>query len=353
MLENRNEFPSFSLGFDKNDGEEVDDVQQPNNFGANECGNNKADVVQNDFAGGKSIFEKDNTMCMDYDVEEPTEVQTEDLSTFVAGKRHDNPQDVIVQGPLLGLRSRTEKRVSSVLSSPFNERVVRIVSNMNNEDKDLYYWVLSTQGQLEHQMIYFDKIVGTTKKQFQSLKPHNHVEVSVIDSWASYLNHMEIYKSPASPSRMFLTTGPTLYSVVERQRNWDQKKTLNNFFSNIECQVQKMMNFDWNNYDLTGVAVIIENVVGENKKASLTKYDTDLDLLRDFFGQYLNHQKQNKLADIITSNNEFRPLNLPWQTSENKNDCAIYLMRHMEMYMGVTRGWISCRFYVLDIVEHY
>ncbi|KAL8093572.1 hypothetical protein AgCh_035452 [Apium graveolens] len=34
-------------------------------------------------------------------------------------------------------------------------------------------------------------------------------------------------------------------------------------------------------------------------------------------------------------------LRMPWQTQENTNDCAIFLMRHMKTFMGNTKSWKS------------
>ncbi|XP_047963170.1 uncharacterized protein LOC125207740 isoform X2 [Salvia hispanica] len=107
-----------------------------------------------------------------------------------------------------GVRMRATKRKSPALCSPYNERAVPIMIKQSAEERDMYYWLVWTQGENDNMEVYFDDTVLLTKIQMISMKPHSHVFEKVVDAWASYLNHMELYRAPSSPSRVFMTTFP-------------------------------------------------------------------------------------------------------------------------------------------------
>ncbi|KAG6403193.1 hypothetical protein SASPL_135410 [Salvia splendens] len=87
-------------------------------------------------------------------------------------------------------------------------------------------------------VFYSDDVLEVSKRKFSTLKPHE--AVAVVDSWASYLNDMEMHKSTEKPSRLFVTTSPT-----------------------------------------TGVADMLDNVVPDNGILDWNKYGSDLNAFFD------------------------------------------------------------------------
>ncbi|KAG6427477.1 hypothetical protein SASPL_111722 [Salvia splendens] len=110
-------------------------------------------------------------------------------------------------------------------------------------------------------VIYVDDVVEVTKKKFSSLKPHEAVDAEVIDVWASYLNGMETY------------------NVVERRASWEKSEAELTFCDEIDGQFNGAGRFDITHYDLTGVADVLDQVVPENGILDRAKYGRDLDLL--------------------------------------------------------------------------
>ena len=53
-------------------------------------------------------------------------------------------------------------------------------------------------------------MVELNKKKFSTLKPHEAVDVVIVDAWAGYLNRMEEQKSVQNLRRLFATTSPTV-----------------------------------------------------------------------------------------------------------------------------------------------
>ena len=54
---------------------------------------------------------------------------------------------------------------------------------------------------------------------------------------------------------------------------------------------------------------------------------------RKFFKTYLNRKKLYNLEKVVKGV-EIRKIDVQWKTSENINDCGVFLMRHMETYFG-------------------
>ena len=44
----------------------------------------------------------------------------------------------------MDVRTRNEKTVSHALRSPFNERPVKITNKLSKDEKESYYWILTT-----------------------------------------------------------------------------------------------------------------------------------------------------------------------------------------------------------------
>ncbi|GKC67038.1 ulp1 protease family, C-terminal catalytic domain-containing protein [Tanacetum coccineum] len=83
-----------------------------------------------------------------------------------------------------------------------------------------------------------------------------------------------------------------------------------------------------------------------NKVTRKKKKDDGVDdmrvatILHRIFGQYLYAINHAKAAKIIES--QIVRGNFSWQTNRRAKDCGIFLMRHMECYMGSDIGKWKC-----------
>ncbi|KAL1563699.1 hypothetical protein AAHA92_06134 [Salvia divinorum] len=112
------------------------------------------------------------------------------------------------------------------------------------------------------------------------------------------------------------------------------------------------MNFSWTKYDVVSFLVYadkdyylvcFELKVGKmfaidshmhfDEQEQIDKYGDALVMLRKFFSSYLSYSGNAKLGNAVKESKiEYQQMS--WKTSTNKDDSAIYLMRHMETYMG-------------------
>jgi hypothetical protein len=58
---------------------------------------------------------------------------------------------------------------------------------------------------------------------------------------------------------------------------------------------------------------------------------------KDMFVKYLEHVKHPRTNDIIKA--KIQKVKISWATGTNAVDCAVFLMRHMERYMGSGAGF--------------
>ncbi|KAG6401154.1 hypothetical protein SASPL_138000 [Salvia splendens] len=177
----------------------------------------------------------------------------------------------------------------------------RISPLWTREERDCYQFLLATLYMWMDHVVYDDDMVELSKRKFSTLKPHEAVDVGVVDAWAWYLNRMEEEKSTQNPRRLFATKSPTTFNVVERRTSWVESEAAHSFCEEMDGQFNMDGNFDFTKYDLTGVVDVLDIVVPENGIPDATKYGRDLGLLK---------------------------------TTHTTNDSAIFLMRHMEAYKG-------------------
>ncbi|KAG6405662.1 hypothetical protein SASPL_133254 [Salvia splendens] len=143
------------------------------------------------------------------------------------------------------------------------------------------------------------------------------------------------------------------YNVVERKTKWEESEAVNTLCEEIDRQFNSNGTLDFTKYDLvffpifsnrqyylvcfslkTGVADVLDNVVPDKGILDRTKYESDLDLLMDIFGFYLKSKGLHELSEVIINERRTRLLDLSWKTTHNTNDSVVFLMRHIETYLG-------------------
>ncbi|KAG6390960.1 hypothetical protein SASPL_148706 [Salvia splendens] len=78
---------------------------------------------------------------------------------------------------------------------------------------------------------------------------------------------------------------------------------------------------------------IIDNSKPHKDIDPFEKYDIDIGLMKDMFEAYFIEKKMLNISENINKSS-LNFLHLEWATSTNKKDCGVYLMRHMETYVG-------------------
>ncbi|KAL1554277.1 hypothetical protein AAHA92_14855 [Salvia divinorum] len=258
-----------------------------------------------------------------------------------------------------GRTVRTTKKIVEALCSPYNVRNINIKGKITKEDKEVMNWLMTNDEIDSFMVVYEDDRLFVYKGDFHTLAPQLYASTNIIDAWASYLNYQEEYRSKASPRRLFISTTPTLFNVTARQKEWSEPVAREKFCTIMSEYISKIPNFKWGNYDiiffpifahehfylicfnLKGESVdIIDNseVVPELLK---NKYGNDPERLKKFFTIYLGNGDNISMGKVI-KNSAVKHIDMPWKNDTNKVDCGVYLMRHMETYMGgPIKNWVT------------
>ncbi|KAL4569140.1 hypothetical protein LXL04_024771 [Taraxacum kok-saghyz] len=183
---------------------------------------------------------------------------------------------------------------------------------------------------------------------FESMIPGSKLHISVIDLWATVLNHEEQRRNRNSPSRFFASCTLLSNYVLDEGICVDKRykmfytrmnENLLKFHPHIDFQKTDIVFFPIVSHDHFYLivfnlrncsCVIIDNVF--SKDAFYVTYGNipyDLDVLFQLYLDSVKHPKRSQMKRV-------RPVKfiMSWMTRSNYTDCGIFLMRHMETYKG-------------------
>lgn len=245
---------------------------------------------------------------------------------------------------------RTKRHVQPTekFRSPYFRRVVNPNKVLTSNEKRVSGWVFAGLDN-EWDLVFESKFGDLGYRGiFESMIPGSRIHATVIDIWASILNHQERHRNKKSPARMFLSC--TLLSnfvldesiciqrrykrfvdrMNEHIRKYELCTNFNDidlvFFPVIDIEHYYLIVFDFKKHD----CVIIDNINSE--ESDEVKYGNipyDLKILFTLYVDELNHKKANRIKRA-------KPMSgcMEWTTKYNNIDCGVFLMRHMETYKG-------------------
>ncbi|PWA56718.1 Peptidase C48, SUMO/Sentrin/Ubl1 [Artemisia annua] len=164
---------------------------------------------------------------------------------------------------------------------------------------------------LYRETVYSDKDGNMLMRMsIQSLAPGLEVETPVIDTFASILNYEERFSTKNLKRHYFHTGMMVFFPIISSDHYYV-----------IVFNIQK------------GYAVIIDN--SESDATYEGKYKDVYDLVKGVFLMHLMAYQHSKEQIMIK---DFKPkiLKMKWRTKEEKTDCGVYMMAHMESYEGET-----------------
>ncbi|WOH14008.1 hypothetical protein DCAR_0933523 [Daucus carota subsp. sativus] len=171
-----------------------------------------------------------------------------------------------------------------------------------------------TTGRIE---IFLWNNVTCLKHHIQSLQIGKEVLFHVVDAYTSILNEDEKFRAAESPYRFFCSTMVTIFFPISSG---------NHFY--LIC------------FNLRKICVdIIDNRSGDRVDIM---YDGIPEALQENFGLYMAQKSPRKIK--LLNNAPVQRLEMKWRTSNKNVDSGVFVMHHMETYMGYTlRNW-DCKF---------
>ncbi|KAK9053285.1 hypothetical protein SSX86_029918 [Deinandra increscens subsp. villosa] len=261
--------------------------------------------------------------------------------------RHDEPISVLKPESHHDVKEQRPKHkrvVSEALCSPFMERKVVLTEKRTATETNISHYISAATGESWDVLFTLTDCITVLKVQMETLRPSVEIHVDVINAWAHIQNHEEQFRSKASPYRLFCTA-----PMIHRDTyNKDESSMLNEFTLNMNELLRKERLDDIKAFDMVIIpiiqshhyymvsfnlkeakTVIIDNSASEEYE---TKYHGIPEKLKNIFEMYLESISHPKAKNI--KNSTLERLEMAWRTRSNYIDCGLFLMRHMETYMG-------------------
>ncbi|KAM0044428.1 putative Ulp1 protease family catalytic domain, papain-like cysteine peptidase superfamily [Helianthus debilis subsp. tardiflorus] len=206
--------------------------------------------------------------------------------------------------------------------------------------------------------------VEASRAMFKSLNVGNEVSDGIIDCWAEVLNFQEKRKSREAYSRQFFGTKVVFPWMLTSEEGGVEAR-MHKFRLGIKGAVNIGENVpDFRNQDIVFFPILEHKhfylLVFELRDPGIYVVDNDKarqgQLIEDsvyylhkdtaykikyMFVQYLWEVGNPRADDIEYCNIQRMPVT--WATTTNTTDCGVFLMRHMECYMGKNKSF-NCGF---------
>ncbi|XP_047937753.1 uncharacterized protein LOC125185284 isoform X2 [Salvia hispanica] len=154
--------------------------------------------------------------------------------------------------------------------------------------------------------------------------PYSRVDEGVENGWSACLNYNEKYKSPESPSRLFLSTFLSSYIVLAQHSEWNEDEAMSVFEERVLDKVKYIDNFKWDNYNL-----ILDNIVSGGDIR--TRYGIVVEKLILCFIHVLEKCHCVTYGRMLgRAKTELLPVK--WMIKGITSNCGMFAMRHMETY---------------------
>ncbi|PWA87408.1 ulp1 protease family, C-terminal catalytic domain-containing protein [Artemisia annua] len=256
---------------------------------------------------------------------------------------------------------KMKKRKINNLQSPYVKTRVNVENQLTEDEKLLGRSIFSMKED-EAETVFSDEDGNMMMRMsIQSLAPSLEVETPVIDVFASILNNEERF-SNRTFKRHYFHTGMMMPGVIEikNAKPKDKEKVISKqydvFQEVLGIQMkQDLQQMQMEDVDLVffpiissehyylivlniqkGNAVIIDN--SESDATYDGKYKDNYDLVKGVFLSHLKTYENSKEEMLSEKLNKFKPklLKMNWRTREERIDCGVYMMAHMELYEGET-----------------
>ncbi|GJU08363.1 ulp1 protease family, C-terminal catalytic domain-containing protein [Tanacetum coccineum] len=257
--------------------------------------------------------------------------------------------------------SSPKKRISkpsAYLSSPYMNKKTVVIAQVKRLEFVLGNSVFAMQGDTLETVFQTSTgpDVSSIRLNMETLAPTLWIDANVVDCWVAILNHEEFVKVDPSPKRHFFTSGciTSFFVLIKTQATIEgritEKQQWKMFSAEISAQFQNnLAGKSLSEVELAffpiyasghfylvvfnikkGLMIILDN--SDCGETYTSKYKDACELQKKFFSRYLsenNHPLHEKVAKV-----KARIPKLKWSTTKNHVDCGVFLMIHMESYIG-------------------
>ncbi|KAI3742531.1 hypothetical protein L1987_60216 [Smallanthus sonchifolius] len=233
------------------------------------------------------------------------------------------------------VKIKRTKAPTNIMRSPYVNRIVDISRGTSADEKKIWSFLFRAMRNEEGLIFSTEYGYATGREAFETFQP---------DCWV--LSEGMLENKNMNDETIIEIFRENLFHIIGCQSDLLPLATFDLvFFPVIDNGHYYLICFDIK----TPSIVVIDNI---NHQKPTTEIEggvgpmeerrTDIPTrYRDIFGKYLEIVGNPKSSKIQSA--EPLRLSFKWSTSENSNDCGIFLMRHMECYKGISKQW-DCGF---------
>ncbi|GJU75746.1 hypothetical protein Tco_1272816 [Tanacetum coccineum] len=219
-------------------------------------------------------------------------------------------------------------------SSNFYDRRINISEPLSEEEKKIVEYIWSDSCP-EGDIVFASKGLELECLWFLSLYPEIKVDASVIDVWSDVLNHEEKYRRNVSiTTHVYCWTEMLPSYLVEDKNKVNERRRI--FDDNVAMILENSMKKNFNHVDLNAKIDIIDNINNDVEDIS-KRYGAYAVALIDSFINYLERHNHPSIFAIVNANPKQVPMK--WNTRNKSVDSGVFVMRHMETYLGHEEIW--------------
>ncbi|KAL6507888.1 hypothetical protein OROGR_024083 [Orobanche gracilis] len=238
-------------------------------------------------------------------------------------------------------RSKCAMNKTLAFRSPFIIRQVNISKRLTKPEIKCGVYALLNLTVDSEDLLFSNGVVELQKKDMSTLAKNSVVGVGVVDAWCLMLNHMEISRSVHSPARFFASTFVCTDAFVQKDVTDTVHKE--SFFENMTMELEANKHLHLNDIDIFVFPIFLNRkffgVCADARTGNFTVLDSmnvdasDCQVEKDVFSKYLSFRNQSKWT-MMMKNGSFHILIIEQGDKKDSVHSGVYLMRHMEMFMG-------------------
>ncbi|CAH1415983.1 unnamed protein product [Lactuca virosa] len=252
--------------------------------------------------------------------------------------------------------SKRKTKPSYLICSPYIKKFVSTDKLIEDAEIKVSNHIFVRIGSPIEKVFEVKKGIVVLRGMIETLQPKLNIHQNVIDAWIEVLNFEEKSSPKKQMQRYFFDT------TIMTSSMYDRKRPLIERFEEFERKIKEAMKYQkelitFEEFDLVFFPIVCDEhyclICVDLKEKQIDVMDNNLTTskiqtsfgdaageLKLLFSRYLlnvNHKSALQIQNV-----EAEKLRMNWRSRNNDINCGVFLMRHMEVYMGDRTGNWNC-----------
>ncbi|XP_057810729.1 uncharacterized protein LOC131025128 [Salvia miltiorrhiza] len=245
--------------------------------------------------------------------------------------------------------------------SPYMQRDICTSKPLQKIEKELGFYAMYFESGEKNEILFSFFDIHVRRFEMLSMRRGNVVNICIVDAWTLILNWKEQYRSDNSPPRFFTTASIYVDSIAPNDSSQESQRA--SFFMSLYVELNEFGKNPVGKIDMFFFPIVeqdqyfalcvdlkrerifvLDCLVDISEDNDMGKYENICNKVRTLLAYYLNYKEETIKAKSV-ANSKIHIVKLKWADNRNTLDTAIYLMRHLETFMGdISSNW-KCDMY--------